>query len=278
MCIIIFKNRSANLPTKKVLKTCFENNPDGAGYMVQTGKQVIINKGFMKFSDFYAEFKADKAITKNCNLVLHFRIATGGLVNSANCHPFPVSNRIDDLKNLNIKTDKAIAHNGVLSEFNDINKVLSDTQIFTKDILYFLMLENLKPNLIEALRNLTIGSRLCIFNQGNFLLLGNWITDKKTGLQFSNSGYKVDKRHNWKQGGWKNSSYFYSKSKCTKYTKDYIESEEITESEVFCPFCDRADNIEEYNGIYYCKNCETVWDDNDIYPIESESDKNNVNF
>ena len=278
MCIIIYKDKTAALPTKKTLKTCFNNNDDGCGYMVKQGKTVFINKGFMRFSDFYTEFKNDKKITKDCELVLHFRIATGGLVNAANCHPFPVTDKVAELTANEFITDKAIAHNGILSGFDDINKVLSDTQIFTKDILYFLMLENLKPNLIEAIRNLTIGSRLCIFNQGNFLLLGNWITDKKTGLQFSNSGYKVDKRHNWKQGSWKNSSYFYSKSKWTKYTKDYIESETITESEVFCPFCDRSDNIEEYNGTYYCKNCEAVWDENESYPTESESDKNNVNF
>ena len=53
MCIIVAKEKGQKLPSKDILKTCFNNNDDGAGFMyVQDGK-VIIDKGYMDFKSFY---------------------------------------------------------------------------------------------------------------------------------------------------------------------------------------------------------------------------------
>ena len=32
MCVALVKNKDIDLPSKDVLKVCFKNNPDGAGF------------------------------------------------------------------------------------------------------------------------------------------------------------------------------------------------------------------------------------------------------
>ena len=44
MCIIIEKPKYAKTPSRKVLKNCWDNNPDGAGYMYNAGGKVYIYK------------------------------------------------------------------------------------------------------------------------------------------------------------------------------------------------------------------------------------------
>lgn len=53
MCVILVKEKGIELPTKKVLKCCWERNPDGAGFMFNDYGKVIIMKGFMTFEEFY---------------------------------------------------------------------------------------------------------------------------------------------------------------------------------------------------------------------------------
>jgi predicted glutamine amidotransferase len=259
MCIIVYKNKTANTPTKQVLKTCFANNYDGAGYMVQTGDSVHINKGFMKFSDFWRVFSKDKRITKDCNLAIHFRISTGGKISSGNCHPYPISDKVTELTALTFTTDKAIAHNGVLTGFDDTS-VLNDTQIFTKDVLYYLTKETLQPNILEAIRNLTKGSRLCLFIDDKWFLTGDWQTDKKTGLCYSNSTYKADKWSNWPEYTYTKTKTKSKKRKCgiREYKAlpiDYPLSIDV------CPACGENKNIDSYeDNTFYCNICEAVWD------------------
>ena len=46
MCIIVSKKKGLELPTKEILRNCFNYNSDGAGIMFNDGKQVFIEKGF----------------------------------------------------------------------------------------------------------------------------------------------------------------------------------------------------------------------------------------
>ena len=50
MCIIVAKKKGLELPTKEILRNCFNYNSDGAGLMFNDGKQVFIEKGFMDFT------------------------------------------------------------------------------------------------------------------------------------------------------------------------------------------------------------------------------------
>jgi len=54
MCIAIISESGVKLPTKKVLKRCFINNPDGAGYgiFLLDSYEWECKKGFMTFKSF----------------------------------------------------------------------------------------------------------------------------------------------------------------------------------------------------------------------------------
>ena len=80
MCIIVAKEKGQKLPSKDILKTCFERNNDGAGLMYVQDNKVVIDKGYMTFKSFY---KRIKKLQKRFNsdltdkaLVFHFRIGT----------------------------------------------------------------------------------------------------------------------------------------------------------------------------------------------------------
>ena len=55
MCILVIKPKGKEMPSKKILRNCWENNPDGAGMMYVKDGHVVIDKGYMEFSDFWKE-------------------------------------------------------------------------------------------------------------------------------------------------------------------------------------------------------------------------------
>lgn len=117
MCILVFKPKGINFPTKEVLENCFLMNPDGSGYAwVDRSGISHIRKGFLTFHDFYESISQNMEKLTKFDVSLHFRFATHGSVSSGNCHPFPVSCRIDDLKSTVIDGKfKIMAHNGIIS-------------------------------------------------------------------------------------------------------------------------------------------------------------------
>jgi len=139
MCIIVIKPKNHQLPSKKILSQCFYSNPHGAGFMYNNSQNsnnstdhnshhVTIAKGFMDFESFYSAITSITADNLyNSNLVIHFRWATQGSINSKNCHPFPISKKIKDLQALNFTTNTGITHNGVISFCSIPNK--SDLKI-----------------------------------------------------------------------------------------------------------------------------------------------------
>ena len=57
MCIAITSPIGTEIPTDDILKTCFRNNQDGAGFAFNTDiHQVKIVKGFMDFESFITAF------------------------------------------------------------------------------------------------------------------------------------------------------------------------------------------------------------------------------
>lgn len=103
MCIIAYKPRDVAIGLD-TLKTCFEHNPDGAGFMYPCENKVFIKKGFFTFSDFANSWEISHKIHGNSiPVVFHFRISTSGRIDKANCHPHRITE------------DLAFAHNGILS-------------------------------------------------------------------------------------------------------------------------------------------------------------------
>lgn len=199
MCIIVSKEKGKSIPKKEILKNCFENNSDGAGFMYVNNGGVIIEKGFMDFESFYNRItELNKKINlKKRNVVFHFRISTSGKIDGATCHPYPITDKTEYLKHTFLKCSIGMVHNGILSNFvipvaQNIDN-LNDTQNFVKTFVYNLYKLNNKflgNEYAKALINSSIGtSRLCFLTKDdNVYYFGNFIEEE--GIKYSNSNYK----------------------------------------------------------------------------------------
>ena len=198
MCIIIAKKAGTAIPKKETLRTCWDNNPDGAGYMFNNNAgKINIKKGFTTFDSFYYELINDvKKHNLRCkNVVIHFRIATSGGITPAKTHPFPISNNPDFLNALDVEEDCGVAHNGVLSCYT-YNKQLSDSQNYIKDFLYYLKKINnnflTDKNCKMLILNSIGSSKLAFLNKKGMFLFGDFEKDED-GVFYSNNTYKYKK-------------------------------------------------------------------------------------
>lgn len=140
MCIAIAKPNGIALPSKKILETCWKNNPDGAGFAFNNDGKVVIHKGFMDFNSFYTDFEQCNKIynLKNKGVLIHFRIATHGAVNGAMTHPFPIHTDEGALSKPIFRSNYAVIHNGIISLTSgnaQKSQGMSDTAIFIRDYL-----------------------------------------------------------------------------------------------------------------------------------------------
>ena len=137
MCIAIYSLKGTDIPSEDILKTCFLNNPDGAGFAFNRGGKVHIVKGFMDYKGFISAFKKYDAEFgfKQRGVLIHFRIATHGGVNVGCCHPFPISSNEKQLKKSKTISDYAVIHNGIIFLTADKKNPLSDTMLFIRDYL-----------------------------------------------------------------------------------------------------------------------------------------------
>jgi hypothetical protein len=226
MCIVIYKKSGVAMPNRDVMKICFENNPDGAGYMYKAGDRIMIKKGYMVFDDFYNAISRENFGIDD-EVGIHFRIGTGGGNIPANTHPFPISNDIKNLQSLQCKAKKAIMHNGIIGRPEGD---LSDTMVYVRDILSGLMPYIKYKKILKAIESTTQGSRLLIFDQDAVYLTGDWIDDH--GLMYSNSGY-IEKDYS----AWDNIKW--------DWKEDKAEYKNLF-------WCDWKDDAETY----YCSTCD----------------------
>jgi len=187
MCIIVYKPKGIALPKRDILENCWNNNNHGAGIMVKKNNQTQVIKGFMTFGDFIKAYNSFK-FTKDCEFALHFRIGTSGRSDGSACHPFPITDQIEDLRKLEFTSKNVFCHNGIIGK-GDFKKDLSDTQMFSIDILSTLIEYIDNPKVISTIENI-IGSnnKLCIFSGEKTYLVGNFIKEK-TGIYYSNNTY-----------------------------------------------------------------------------------------
>jgi len=120
MCIIFTSNgQEINL---EYLKKGYENNGHGIGFAVAKDGDLILEKGFFDFDEFYNKYQQ----YLNLPIVIHFRWATIGARNKENCHPFMFLNGENEL---GIKA--VVAHNGHINGHTEIAG-MSDTFNFVK--------------------------------------------------------------------------------------------------------------------------------------------------
>lgn len=204
MCLIIVKKIGKPMPTDAILSIAFDNNPDGFGmaYTEPDWAYVRIIKGAMSKKRMFKMIAQIPQPKKKC-IVFHFRYATEGQVKPGNCHPFPLSNRDEDLDSLSITTPMAIAHNGMIwdtgEDWEDIDNDdglavyswrmqvnQSDTQKYIKNYLWGMgssLFNRQVCKLIQAHSN----SKFIFLSPAKFMILGDFY--HKDELLFSNQSY-----------------------------------------------------------------------------------------
>ncbi len=188
MCVIVIKKAGIKIPD--TLKMCWDNNPDGAGFMYADGKKVYIQKGFMKWKHFNNAIKNLKINTTKIPMVFHFRITTHGGTSQGNTHPFPISVDIKDLKKLKNRVDVGVCHNGIISGYG--KKTISDTMDYIQRQL--VPIQKLQKNfynnpLIMDIIDKAIDSKMVFMDyKGNIKTIGQFIEDKN--IKYSNDSFK----------------------------------------------------------------------------------------
>lgn len=186
MCIIVLKLPGGHV-TDDQLRTCYANNPDGAGLMYAdlAEKKVIIRKGYFDVDKFIDMWHGVEKKLKNSAtpVVLHFRISTGGKLDKNNCHPHRIAE------------DLAFVHNGILWSAG-AKSLTSDTVQFRDAFLMDMHASDLtrRTGMMALMEYAIGGSNKMVFlnGRGKYDILnersGYWSEDKL--CWYSNSSYK----------------------------------------------------------------------------------------
>lgn len=253
MCIVVYKKIGQSLPSRDILKNCFINNPDGAGFMYNFKNKVIIEKGFMTWEAFDVALSnvENKIDVRKSAMVLHFRITTQGGINQECTHPFPLSSKMDDLKLLRTTSDIGVAHNGIISLTSTYSKVdYSDTMKFITDYLS-LIIESKdyykSKNKLKLIQRLC-GSKLAILDSnGHCELIGDFI--ENNGIYYSNSSYAQAKTKTIVP------TYYNALCDDDYWELFYNYKTDEYEFDSKCPYV--IDGVTDYCG--WCKDCSKCW-------------------
>lgn len=176
MCIAIVKPAGKSI-SDDVLKTCFENNADGAGFAYRTDAGLVVVKGLFKFEDFLAAYK-ERGVGA-VDALIHFRITTRGDDSADNTHPFATKHG-------------ALIHNGTISKLGHARgQGKSDTRVLAEHWNEASLddMERLFPvfeDYVDDTRVAVMGhdGRVVVFNRKQ------WI--EKDGVLYSNRGFEMD--------------------------------------------------------------------------------------
>ena len=194
MCIIVYKPKKQNLPSKEILHNCFERNGDGIGYTFTLNNKVVIKKGYFDFNKFYEDvtndFKRFKLFDKN--MILHFRISTSVAINEYKTHPFVLTSQKEHIEHKNVFCGYSVVHNGVLYDYEKKNGY-TDTQNFILDFLSPLLRRfnyDFSDTLLQHIIKTELRtSKICVLSYNDDVLkVGDFIKDN--GIYYSNTSYK----------------------------------------------------------------------------------------
>lgn len=238
MCIAVIKPKGVQVPTTEIFRNCFTSNPHGAGFAYNRNGVTRIIKGLMTFEEFYNELQQHN-IKEDENAFFHFRIATHGLRDGGNTHPFPITNSFQEMRKVEQEYHGfCLIHNGVfhytdakMKEY-DPTGVISDTMLFSRlisddlnilsddfkvdenetiDAPMALAMELKDKSLRESTKLNDIISKgisyckVAVMDEnGEYMKFGNWIEDN--GIFYSNYGFSGYGRYG------KSYSYPYSSS------------------------------------------------------------------
>lgn len=269
MCLVVYKPAGAII-LKRAMQVSWDNNPDGAGFMLLGKRKVIGYKGYMTLESLYAGLEMFGAVDAGGNIVgdlsiaIHFRWATHGGVSKEKCHPFPASNKVDDLNALTWRADYGIAHNGIIEAY--ARKGLSDSQGFIKDVLSNKeILASIEDDRVSFLLSRMMGSsKFIVMSQEKIYLLGGWI--QTDGVYYSNTSYKteyistvVSKYSASTWGNCKRCGFteeLLDDGLCTYCAEEDEDSNEMDSGYIgVCDICETRDKVIVEQGLCLCSKC-----------------------
>lgn len=185
MCIAILNN-SGKL-SRQTIYTCWENNPDGAGFTYWNGNELVVIKELQSKKRFFKLYSQHRDKSSN-PFAVHFRVATCGKIDATNCHPFKVSNKI------------AFIHNGVIPQLSDYKSNFSDT--YELNELLKGMPEDwlLNQSVIELLSDYISSSKLVFIRQNEYSIINEHLGKWDDGNWFSNDTYKPIQKYRYYDG------------------------------------------------------------------------------
>lgn len=251
MCIIVYKPQNVEMPAKTVWQNCWSANHDGIGLMYRDNGKVQIKKGFMTLESFEnaLENLKKKADLNALDLVVHFRFATHGTVNPGNCHPFPVTENLKRMQEVELTATRALAHNGIL------HKYAPPKSLKVSDTMYFISKNH--KNLSRTLKDtdgkfiLMTGTKTQVF--GQFVQEG--------GVLYSNNGFSTTA---FACNYGKTKYWGVATGKSGKAQKDKKQTRlQVYNPEEQVKCCDCGEKVLRINAIHVINNkyiCQTCYD------------------
>lgn len=293
MCVAVYKPIGVDVPTREELYNCYLRNQDGAGFAFYRNGKIHIKKGYMNFNSFYEDFCKEN-FNKDENVFMHFRIATHGLVDGGNTHPFPITDDFNKMRKTDIEYNgKCLIHNGIFHYGDNViksySKIISDTMLFSKllfdelnkadDNLFKKQISNLgleesvcrgilehssdNLELIKKINSQLSCSKIAIMNEdGTVNHFGNWINHN--GVYYSNSSYEGYSNYNrigFSNGYYNTTSYSspnYS-YRIPSYWNDIWGDKEEKHNKKHYEYCDYCASYQKgcvyIDGSYVCREC-----------------------
>jgi len=253
MCIIAIKPEGISIPIER-LKSCWDNNSDGAGFMYSENGKLNIVKGLMTFDSFIKSYNDISPLNKR--IVIHFRYGTHGKICPDLTHPFIINkslalvhngilsididdpfeleNKVDP-KNINVYIDSLEKDSGTcLDDIDDID----DIDIFSKrSDMVFNEIDNTSDSL-EFCKILSKLPKKFLSNKAIFFLLSKYVSRENSVIIFMDDTGAInivgDNSHIVRDGVWY-SNYDYSKSGI-KESESAVDKDDTVEINK-CPYC-----------------------------------------
>lgn len=257
MCIIVYSPLGERIKDE-ILMNCWNNHDDGAGMIIRDDNNGIhYIKGLMDIEmvrEYYDNIMSDNP---ECEHAVHFRTGTSGKDAVGCTHPFPISEKEDDLMRLyGNDVDQVMMHNGILGH-GEGN--LSDTQVYVRDILYPLRKELDNPALHKLIECNIDWSKILIMTKEDTHLLGDWILDGD--FYYTNRDYKPRHRFPIVQ---RDGEFYYtnnelSQKRSLSIVKNGIKSDEnLWECECMINFIHPLSQV-------FCEKCQTWQEDSYLW-------------
>lgn len=177
MCVIAISPKGIKQPSFDDLKTMWNHNPHGAGYMFAHDGKLEIHKGFMEWQDFVRSVRSEH-FTASDSVVYHFRISTQAGINPFMTHPFPLTEHLPLMKALDLECQIGIAHNGIIPLTSDpSNKEYSDTALFIAHYMTKIVrspADILNPYIKEMIEQLGNSKFVLMDSEGNISTVGKF--------------------------------------------------------------------------------------------------------